>query len=67
MYGKTIRRLQSICYLMSFAIVSKNKKPKPYNFSKVQMTHNGNDEKKSLSLKWHITNSKSRYVLLIDR
>lgn len=46
MYSKTIRRLRSICYLMSFAIVSKNKKPKPYNFSKVLMTHNGNDEKK---------------------
>lgn len=48
MYGKTIRRLRSICYLMSFAIVSKNKKPKPYNFSKVLMTHNGNDEKKKV-------------------
>lgn len=34
MYSKTIRRLRSICYLMSFAIVSKNKKPKPYNFFK---------------------------------
>lgn len=52
---------------MFFVIVSKNKKFKFYNFLKVLMMYNGNDEKKGLSLKWYIINFKSCYVLLIDR